>query len=56
VLVNGYVGEMAYEKGTLDRSLPFAELKSRSHINARARAGAIDAQFSRRIRQGLPGI
>ncbi len=56
VLVNGYVDEMAYEKGLLDQALPFPELKRQSHINQRARSGKIDAQFSRRIREGIPGI
>lgn len=56
ILVNGYVDEMAHEQGVLDQTLPFAELKLNSHINARARSGEIDAHFSRRIREGLPGI
>ena len=56
ILVNGYVDEMAYEAGTLDRSLPFAELKRRSLINERAKAAGNGADFSARIRQGLPGF
>lgn len=55
ILVNGYVDEMAYEQGVLDRSLSFRALRSRSHINQRARSGEIDPHFSRRIREGLPG-
>ena len=56
LLANGYADELAYEKGTLDTSLPFTELKKRSIINARAREADQDADFSRRIRDGLPGI
>jgi len=56
LLANGYVDEMAYEIGVLDRSLPFAELKQRSLINRRALAAGSDPEFSRRIREGLPGM
>jgi hypothetical protein len=56
ILINGYVDEMAYENGRLDRSLPFAELKARSHINERGKAADKNPAFSRRIREGLPGM
>ncbi len=55
ILVNGHIDELAYEVGTLDRSLPFPELKARSLINDRARAADQDPEFSARIREGLPG-
>lgn len=51
ILVNGKGDELAYERGTLDRSLPFPELKRRSLINERARAVRQDADFSDAIRQ-----
>jgi hypothetical protein len=54
VLVTGYTPEYAYEKGRLDQSLPFAELKRRSRINAVAQAADQAPDFSRRIRVGLP--
>jgi hypothetical protein len=54
IIVNGTVDEMIYERGFLDRSLPFAELKRRSYINSAAQAADKDADFSQRIRQGLP--
>lgn len=54
IIVNGTVDEMIYERGFLDRSLPFAELKRRSYINPVAQAADRDADFSHRIRQGLP--
>jgi len=50
ILLSGYLPEYLYEKGVLDNRLPFAELKKRSHINARAQAAAA-ADFSRRIRE-----
>jgi hypothetical protein len=56
LLANGYVDEMAYEIGVLDQSLPFAELKQRSLINRQAMAADRDPGFSRRIREGLPGM
>lgn len=54
LLLNGYLDELAYEIGALDRSLPFPVLKARSHINAGARAAGDDPRFSVRIREGLP--
>ena len=55
LIVNGYIDEMLYERGTLNRSLPFAELKKRSYINPQAQAADKDPAFSQRIRVGLPG-
>jgi hypothetical protein len=55
VIVNGYADQMLYERGRLDTSLSFAELKKRSLINARARE-ASETNFSHEIRRGLPGI
>ena len=55
LLVNGRIDEMMYERGTLDRSLPFAELKRRSHINAVAHALPPDSDYSAGVRAGLPG-
>ena len=54
MLVNGFVDQMAYERGMLDTRLPFAELKRISHINVRAQALGNDPDFSLRIREGLP--
>ena len=54
VLLSGYAPEYAYERGRLDQSLPFEELKRRAHINAAARAADQAPDFSRRIRVGLP--
>jgi len=56
ILVNGFVDELAYNLGSLDQSLPFKELKARSLINSRAKAAGDDPNFSKRIREGLPGI
>ena len=55
LIVNGYIDEMLYERGTLDRSLPFAELKKLSYINPKAKAADKAPDFSQRIRVGLPG-
>ncbi|HKZ07411.1 MAG TPA: DUF4105 domain-containing protein [Methylomirabilota bacterium] len=54
--VNGFLPELGHEIGALDQSLPVAELRRRSRIVERARAAGRAADFSRRIRQGLPGI
>ena len=47
---------MLYERHSLAGDLPFVELKSRALINERARAAGDVADFSDRIRSGLPGF
>jgi hypothetical protein len=54
LFANGYGDEMLYERGNLDTRLPFAELRARSQINARANALDQDPAFSLLIRDGLP--
>ena len=56
LIANGYLDEMLYERGKLDQTLPFAELKQRSLINQRAKAADKAGDFSRLIRVGLPGM
>jgi hypothetical protein len=56
MLLNGHLDELLYERGTIVTNLPFAELKRRSNINARAKAADKDPNFSARIRENLPGI
>ena len=57
ILVNGQGDEMLYEHHLIATGgLPFAELKQRSHINERARAADQDPDFSRHIREGVPGF
>ncbi|MEI8190532.1 MAG: DUF4105 domain-containing protein, partial [candidate division NC10 bacterium] len=55
ILANGRVDELGYEQGRLDTTLPFAELKARSDITEKAKAAEAAPDFSRRIREGLPG-
>jgi hypothetical protein len=54
MLLNGKGDELLYERGVIDRSLPFAELKEKSLINHRAQAADASADFSQLIREGLP--
>jgi hypothetical protein len=54
VLLSGYAPEYAYDRGRLDRALPFEALQRRAHINAVAQAADQAPDFSRRIRAGLP--
>jgi len=56
LFANGYLDELAYDLGVVDRSLPFPEFKAHSRINERAKAAENDPDFSRKIRVGLPGI
>jgi hypothetical protein len=55
MLANGHGDELLYERGAVATNLPLAELKQRAHINARARTADKDSDFSRLIRQGVPG-
>ena len=54
ILLSGYVPEYLYEQRRLDTSLPFPELQRRSRVNTAAQAADQAADFSRRIRAGLP--
>ena len=54
ILLNGKGDELLYQRGVIDRSLPFAELKALSLINPRAKAAEASPNFSELIRIGLP--
>ncbi len=54
ILLSGYAPAYVYESGGLDTSLSFADLKQRSHINARAQAAGEAPDFSQRLRADLP--
>jgi hypothetical protein len=55
ILLNGKGDELMYERHFIvTGGLPFAELKARSLIDARARAANDSPDFSRLIREGLP--
>jgi len=56
ILANGYLDQLWYERGVLDNSLPFEQLKARSDITERAKAADSDPAFATRIRAGLPGL
>jgi hypothetical protein len=53
ILASGYVPQYLHEAGRLDSRVPFAELKRRGHVNARAAAADTAPDFSRRIREGM---
>jgi hypothetical protein len=55
-LLNGHLDELIYERGTVDTSLPFAQLKARSLVNANAEAAGNKDDFSKRLREGVPGM
>jgi hypothetical protein len=54
LLANGYLDEMAYDRGLVETSLPFAELRRRSEVTGRAKACGRRPDFSACIREGLP--
>ena len=55
ILLNGRLDELGYERSSIDTSLPFDVLKTRSDITERAKAADDASDFSMRIRQNLPG-
>jgi len=55
MLANGYGNELLYERGLINTNLPLAELTRSAHINDRAKAADNAADFSLRIRRGVPG-
>jgi len=56
ILLNGKGDELLYQRGFIDRNLPFPELKARSFINPRAKLADASPNFSELIRMGLPQI
>ena len=55
ILLNGRLDEMGWERGTIDNSLPFEQLREVSEINPRAKQAGDAPNFSELIRVGLPG-
>jgi hypothetical protein len=55
LLANGHVDQLLYERGQIDTELPFAELRARSNITAKANLAGNSPDFSTRVREGLPG-
>lgn len=56
ILLNGRIDEWGYERGMIDTSLPFEEMKKRSNITERAKAAGDSSDFSQQIRKGIPGM
>lgn len=56
MLANGHLDELLYERGQIDTSMPLAALRARSNITDKAKAAGGDADFSTRIRDGLPQL
>ena len=55
ILVNGYIDELGYERGQLDNTLPFDEMRRQSEITQKAQAAGNRQDFSALIRADLPG-
>ena len=56
ILLSGYAPLYAYERGRLDTSLPFDELKRRAYVNGPAQAADQAPNFSQRIRADLTTV
>jgi hypothetical protein len=55
-LLNGLIDRYIYAAGFVDTSLPFEELRRRSHINEAAREAGDAPDFSERIRASVPPV
>lgn len=55
LLANGRVDEMGYERGAIDTSLPFLELRAASRVDRKVAGTPLDSEYSARVREGLPG-
>ncbi len=56
LILNGYAPDNAYRNGVLDQTMPFDQLKQISRINDRALAAGNSADYSIKIRNGIPGM
>ncbi|MCW1925994.1 DUF4105 domain-containing protein [Luteolibacter arcticus] len=57
LLLNGKLDEMFAEHGLFAvKDLPLAELKQRGHVDERAMEAQDDPEFSKKIRQNVPGF
>lgn len=57
IIMNGRLDEMLYERGLLvTTGLPFPELKRQAYINPKVREHPGKKNFSKRIREGVPGF
>lgn len=54
LIVNGYLPDYGYDRGTLNTDYPLAELRRLGQIAPRAREAGLGPQFSAVIRQGVP--
>ncbi|HVJ56644.1 MAG TPA: DUF4105 domain-containing protein [Terrimicrobiaceae bacterium] len=54
--LNGLIDRYLYETGRIDTTLPFEELRRRSHINEVAQAADNASDISQRIRASLPTL
>lgn len=54
-ILNGWADRYLYRAGLVDTSLPFPELRRRSRINEAALAAEDTPDFSKKIRESLPG-
>ena len=55
-LLNGWLDRYLYDVGLIDTTMPFEELRRRSHINEAALAADDNPEFSQAIRKSLPGL
>ncbi len=55
MIVNGYLPDLAYERGALVAGVPLSELRARGKIDLRAQEQGLNDGYSQAIREGVPG-
>jgi hypothetical protein len=53
LLLNGYIPELAYERGNLPTDAPLEEVMKRYAISAKAKEAGVGPEFSKSIREGI---
>lgn len=53
LLLNGYIPELAYERGNIPTDAPFEEVMKRYSISAKAKEIGVGPSFSKSIREGI---
>lgn len=56
IIVNGFVDRFLFRRGSLDQRMPLDELRRLGHINTRGQMAGDAADFSQRIREGIPDL
>ena len=54
IILTGHLPGYLYEHGAVDTRIPLEELRQRADVTSRVDAGLSEAEFSARLREGVP--